>query len=1269
MKYGDLIQFEPIESVVQLRDANEEMAARRLVQTYVISEEMAEKLVNLVVPQLQFDQPMDNKGLLVVGNYGTGKSHLMSVISALAENGDLATYLNDKSVASAAGKISGRFKVVRTEIGATTMSLRDIIVAELEEHLAALGVTYSFPSTSEVSNNKRAFEEMMAAFHQEFPDHGLLLVVDELLDYLRTRKDQELILDLNFLREIGEVCKDLRFRFIAGVQEAIFDSPRFSFVADSIRRVQDRFEQILIARKDVKFVVAKRLLKKTADQQVKIREYLTPFAKFYGRMNERMDEFVRLFPVHPDYIDTFERVTAVEKREVLKTLSLAMKKLLGQNVPNDRPGVIAYDGYWTTLKDNAAYRAIPEIREVIDCSLKLEGLMDSNYPKGKNKDFARRIIHGLSLHRLTVGSIETPIGPNAEALRDSLCLFDPIVAELGGDPADDLRGEVESAIRIISQCVNGQFISATETDTKGRLSGQFYLDVKKTVDYDAQIRNRAESLEDQELDRYYYEALRRVMECTNQTYITGYKIWQHELEWLERKAARQGYLFFGAPNERSTAVPPRDFYVYFIQPFDAPHFKDEKKPEELFLRLTNTDEEFLAALKSYAAALDLTSTASGHAKSTYESKASNFLRDLVQWLQKNMTTTFEVTYQGRAKSMTEWAKGKSICELSGIGSHERINFRDLVNTTAGICLGTKFQDQAPEYPFFSVLITGTNRAQAAQDALRAIAGQKRTKQATAVLDALELLDGERLDPYRSKYAKHILGIAKKKGHGQVVNRSELIQDVLGVEYLAPQSLRLEPQWAVVVLAALVYAGEVILAVPGKTFESIDLQQLAAWNIEELAEFKHIQLPKIPNIQAIKSVFELLGLAPGMAQMAVEQGKDEPVQELQKAITNTVERLVLMQQSLQTGLFFWGRSLLAEDEVKKLRAKLDETKTFLESLQAYTSPGKLKNFRYDVQEVTTHRDGLKSLAEIKSLEELVGDLGSTASYLSTAEAVLPTGHDWIDKMKAVRDEVLAQISDPVKRFAAAFRQQTQRKLGDLKKAYLLAYLAMHAKARLGVNEDKRKAHLMGDERLKDLQKLSTIDLMPRQHLSDFQNRLAGLKSCFALTEQELEASPVCPHCGFRPAAESRTEVKGLRDESDSVLSTQSSVLINAAVLLQQLDEQLDKMIAEWTAALISNLEDPTTKGNLSLLKPEPRKLVDSFMNKRTLPDDLDQDFIQALQEALSGLIKVSVKSDDLRDALLSGGSPATPAEMRKRFEEYLDHLTKGKEPGKVRIVLE
>jgi hypothetical protein len=47
----------------------------------------------------------------------------------------------------------------------------------------------------------------------------------------------------------------------------------------------------------------------------------------------------------------------------------------------------------------------------------------------------------------------------------------------------------------------------------------------------------------------------------------------------------------------------------------------------------------------------------------------------------------------------------------------------------------------------------------------------------------------------------------------------------------------------------------------------------------------------------------------------------------------------------------------------------------------------------------------------------------------------------------------------------------------------------------------------------------------------------------------------------------------------------------------------------------------------------------------------------------------VFGDDSSQALLSGGSPVTTAEMKKRFEEYLGELTKGKEPGKVRIVLE
>ncbi|MBT4527744.1 MAG: ATP-binding protein, partial [Deltaproteobacteria bacterium] len=189
MKYSDLIQFDPIETVVQLRHANETAAAQKFVSTYVISDEMAERLISLIIPQLQFEKPMDNKGFLVVGNYGTGKSHLMSVISSLAEDESLLNALNHEDTKTAAKQIAGRFKVIRTEIGATTMSLRDILISEIEEYLDSIGVDYVFPESGSISNHKNAFEDMMDAFYKVFPDQGLLLVVDELLDYLRTRKD------------------------------------------------------------------------------------------------------------------------------------------------------------------------------------------------------------------------------------------------------------------------------------------------------------------------------------------------------------------------------------------------------------------------------------------------------------------------------------------------------------------------------------------------------------------------------------------------------------------------------------------------------------------------------------------------------------------------------------------------------------------------------------------------------------------------------------------------------------------------------------------------------------------------------------------------------------------------------------------------------------------------------------------------------------------------------------------------------------------------
>jgi hypothetical protein len=98
-------------------------------------------------------------------------------------------------------------------------------------------------------------------------------------------------------------------------------------------------------------------------------------------MNERMDEFVDLFPVHPDYIDVFERIIAVEKREILKTLERAMQALLNQTVLENDLKLLAYDSYWQTLRENFSFRATDDIREVINCSQVLEDRIERAFAR------------------------------------------------------------------------------------------------------------------------------------------------------------------------------------------------------------------------------------------------------------------------------------------------------------------------------------------------------------------------------------------------------------------------------------------------------------------------------------------------------------------------------------------------------------------------------------------------------------------------------------------------------------------------------------------------------------------------------------------------------------------------------------------------------------------------------------------------------------------------------------------------------------------------
>jgi energy-coupling factor transporter ATP-binding protein EcfA2 len=1257
MKYNELIQFESIETIIQFLDANNAAPREKLVKDYVISEEMAYRINNIIFPQLQFNDPSDNKGLLVVGNYGTGKSHLMAVISGIAEDASLVNFLKSEEVKKNVTQIAGRFKVIRTELGSTTRTLREAIVSELDNFLEDNGIDYKFPSTDAINNHYEVFATMMDAFDKKFPDKGLLFVVDELLDFLRHRDQQQLIFDLSFLREIGQVCKNLRFRFIAGVQEAIFDSSLFSFYSDEIRRVRERFETVSIVKEDIKYVISQRLLKKNAGQESKIREHLAKFTKYYGGMNEKLNEFVQLFPIHPDYIDTLAALTIAEKRTILKSLSLEMKAILDKNIPDDEPGLIAFDAYWSVLCDDPSFRTLENVKAVIDCSRILEERVKNSLPHKQYKPVALRIIHGLSLHRLTVGDINSPVGATAEELRDRLCLYDTTVALLGSNEPDrDLLTHIETVLKEIYSTVSGQFISQNKDNF------QYYFDLKKNDDYDAKIEERAASLSPAQLDECYYQALMSLLECPTGTCRNGFKIWTHDIMWYSHKASRSGYLFLGAPNERSTTVPARDFYMYFLEPFEHYGFTDEKRKDEVFFTLTDKDEKFEEILKLYGGAVKQVETSSMPAKQMYQSRADVYLKQLRTWFLNNYTTALSVTYQGQAFTLGEFTAKRDFRAITGIGDKETINIKDFLDTVAEQCLDPYFNDLTPDYPSFSIKVTSSNREQNAQEAIKAMATGNFSYQAKAILSALDLYDGTRLTPSSSRYARYILDLKKNKAdgtprqNGQVINRDEIFSSTEDtIEYYADKKSRLEGEWVMVVIAALVSAGEVVLATSTAKYDAGKLSGLAAELAKEgignLIRFKHLEQSKEYNLPALQSLFSLFNLPEGKATLIATQGDAGSVADLQNEIEKIVQKIVTQQKDIQSGITFWGFNILELLNFNAELASLKDAKNFFESLERFDSAGKMKNLNYSKDDIEKYRNIPAVLAILDELLIFSQKNSSLALWFQQAVEVYAPAHPWVLKTEKIQEELkqsLRSISPVTIETVKGFEQDAARKTGALKDEYIADYSALHSAVRFNSNDEKRKKRILSDVRYLALENLAKINILPVRQVEEFKKRLDDMKVCTEITTAELKSSPICSHCHYAP----------IRD----------GITGGTSHKIDEAEESLDKMISDWTDTLLKNLDDAYVKKNMDLLKPTDRNLLVNFISSGRLPSPVSGEFIIALKETFSKLDKVSVSAEDIHKVLRSGG-PVTPDELKDIFVGYIDKLTEGKDWAKIRIVVE
>jgi hypothetical protein len=1223
VKYRDLIQpTEPLQRVKQIRESDTIESAARDVETFVISDRMASQLSDTIFPNLQFDQPADQKGILTVATYGTGKTHLMSVIAGVAEFAPLVAKLTNDDVAKSAEPIAGRFKVIRFDIGATTLPLREIVCAELQKGLAKIGVMHDFPDWATVTNTKDALIDMMSSFETVHADAGLLFVLDEMLEYLRGRKDAELIQDLIFLREIGEICRSTRFRFISGIQEAIFDNPRFAGVADTIRRVRDRFEQVRISREDVAFVVEQRLLRKNATQRQTIQEHLQQFTPLYEGMAEKLDQFVRLFPVHPDYLRTFEQITVIEKREVLKTIEDEMQALLDEDVPTDAPGLVCSDSYRARLADDASFRTIPEVREVLDKSDVLRTKVAAALPEKQYIATALRIIDGLTVHRLTTDDIRVPIGMTAEMLRDELCLLPP------GLPERDalfLKMTVDSIVKKIQSAVSGQFLSVDPDN------GQVYLDVAKDIDYDQQVDQRAESLDDNQLDEAYYLAMEEVLGRRDAPYVAGYRIWEYDLPWLATNADRRGYLFMGAPNERSTAQPPRDFYVYFIQPYEPPPFTDEERADEVFIRLSSPEAVFTQALRRYAGAVAKAKESTQAHRPIYEDKAKRALQEMVAWLREHMGTTMTVTYQGSSEPLASW-----LARVPG----DRSKVQDQIDAVSAAALANHFDDRYPGYPRFGKRLTSSTIEADVRVALTQIASRRPTGAGTAILEALQLaeINGTELRA-DGTYAATLVATIESFG-GKVVNRTDLLES-LEPNVLAWGPWHLEPHWLVVVAAALCQLGKVDIQVDGRRVDALGLDQLTKLSVDQLVSFDHLAPPKALPVNQLREVADLLDIPKGAVPDA---GATEVlVQELLTKSQTLLTRAQDAERAVIDDVELWGDHLF--DLADERAARLSTLRQFLHDLRVRNSVGKMNSLSIDAATMSDARAGKAELGFVEGRLAVRDRLGPVAEYLREACGVFGAGVDEARDALNLRTDILQLVQSDGGVDPASV--VTLRNAGeDLRRRFADLASRSYRHDHLDAAGDARKRQLLEGRTLADLSALEAVSILAPGPLAQLRSDLVEIKVLVDVNEKALVSSVVLPGQSTQPRP-----IDGA----------------SAGARLEDCERRADALHKNWVATLRDSLAEPEMQEQTGFLIGDAKAQVDAFTPGGVLPDPVTKVFVDALNQVFQRVDVRQLTISELRGALFPDTSPATADQLRERLDALLQRAIGTTSPEQIRFL--
>lgn len=1212
----DLVHFEEVEEVIKIR---KEDKAKEYVEKYVISDSLRSNLAYM----LEILSGATHKSFNVVGNYGTGKSHFLAFVGALLEHPEYRSLVADPTIASKAQELTRRYLVVKFELGAAKeISLRHIFFDQIRRQLLErYEVEVRHIDLTSAYDNKQNIMDILNDVKNRDPEAGLVVIVDEISDFLKQKSKEDMSYDLALLRELGEVSQDSDFLYIGAMQEHVFTNAKYVDQAESIARINQRFVTVTITKDDVSQVLTNRVVRKDADQRIQLEALLSEYRQYFPNLAHQTDRYINLFPIHPYVIDVFEQLPYFENRGIIGFAVQNVQPILEQPAPV----FITYDRVFDLINTTHEIRNQPSVARIVNVIQKLEPKID--LLDGRYREDARKLIKALAVLRLLGG--EKVNGATAQELANTLFIVPPgqkmlVTPELA-------QGNIERIMKNIRDVTVGQFIEYGE--------GRYYLEPEKIDDYDALIEQKAQAAvinNPGEIEATFREYVLTELGLRSQApYLAGKPIYWDTTQWISHRSFRSGLLIIGRGDD-GAGIQHGD-YRFIIQG-PAP-LKTLGLQNELVLSVDLPNEVMGSIVRSRAAEL---------------LALENVHKKIMTQISKDALKLFGEKYLALLMQSGVAIHGGHKVELSKIPSSKPLNaLSDIVEHVKGKVFDTIFTDKYPNHPVFNTLITAANISGEMSRALQSLERQTMVQldlNSRGYLESFGAMKEGHFSASNSLACKLILDrIEANDKVGKVTPLEDLLKEFEQKPWGLPAEM------VYLLLGSLLFNGYVIFVRHGGVrLHANDVSPLVKQGLDFFKDIRYLERDKDIDVEAVVNIFNALGLQAGLVRD--KDSRSEAVKVLHQRGVELKETVAALRQGMQTTVADAANYpdipwLVIQESLSHL-AHLDKPLATFADAMKVADLGKLDTSPEFLQQLKT------SLVNLETLNSFLQDWregGLSAGLLRMQQglSILPglielvdtSGKSTISDLERVAADSKVIYSDTKQFLSSEFRRPLKGKLEQFRQKYDQLYYGLHQK-HVG---DKAPwgdlAKIRQSSRFVALNQLKGLPFISSSPFNQVALEMQSLerKRCNEFNAQVLETFAICPYCRF---PEDHTHTMDL------------------AGRIQDIRNKLDELWSSWENQIFNEI--PNLKERLSLLSTQHRQLIDNLLKSGHLPEVISDDLLSALYELSSDLQPIELDIKQLGEYLLSKGGAMNEEELRTSINDYLDQIIKGYDHDLVRI---